>query len=469
MSDGEKKMKKEAMVITIVSIFLLISIAVSPIMGEKVLLNQDSLILPIGQETWAKTYGGAQDDVGIDVKQTRDGGYITVGITYSYGHGKKDVWLLKIDKDGNETWNKTFGGEEDDWSGCVQQTNDGGYIIAGFTESYGAGWADCWLIKTDANGNELWNKTFGGVGDDYFYLVKQTSDNGYIAAGFTKSFGSGGFDGWLIKTDDQGNELWNRTFGGMGDEMLKSVDKTPDGGYILSGETTLLVPPEYPQAVWLIKTDSNGIEEWNKTYLDTEFPFLRVEGEIQQISDGYLIAGYGRQYGSDTEDIDVFLLKTDFNGEMQWNKIFGWANSYDIGWGIHKTTDGGCIIAGGTNKYSIDTWNRNVWLIKTNKYGGTQWTRIIGGSYDDYALSVQQTNDGGYIVGGATMSYGNGIYDVWLVKTNSRGRYSYNSQDLLINHQINSMPQNQQNNKLGYQQNIQYLQDLAMGYQMTNR
>jgi len=393
--------------------------------GAKVALKNNDLVFSQGQKTWAKTFGGVKDDKGLDVKQTSDGGYIVTGITWSYSQGNRDVWLIKVDEDGNETWNRSFGGKKWDWGGKVQQTSDGGYIIAGFTQSYGAGWEDCWLIKTDPKGNEVWNKTFGGSYMDYFYSVKQTPDNGYIAAGFTTSFGSGGFDGWLIKTDDQGNELWNRTFGWEGDDLFKSVDQTPDGGYILSGETTFYIPP-YNQAVWLVKTDSNGTIEWDKTYLDTKFKFLRATCEIQRMSDGYIIAGYGEQYDSDSEDMDFFLLKTDLDGEMKWCKTFG-RSSDDKAWEAYQTTDGGCIMAGHTKSY-IQTTD-NVWLIKTNKNGKKQWSRIIGGNHDDFALSVQQTSDGGYIVAGATMSYGNGVYDVWLIKTDSEGRYIQNSQN----------------------------------------
>ena len=198
---------------------------------------------------WNKTYGGTSIDQAQSVQQTTDGGYIIAGYTLSFGAGTHDFWLIKTDKNGDELWNRTYGGIEWDQAWSVQQTSDGGYIVAGSTSSYGTG-GDSWLIKTDENGNELWNRTYGGTSADKAQSVQQTVDGGYIIAGFAASYCAVSYDFWLIKTNDSGDELWNKTFGGPEYDHAYSVQQTSDGGYIMAGQSD--------GDFWLIKTDRDG-------------------------------------------------------------------------------------------------------------------------------------------------------------------------------------------------------------------
>ena len=209
-----------------------------------------------GNEIWSQTFGGSSDDRGRSVKETSDGGYILVGYTSSFGAGKSDMYLVKTDASGNEIWGQTFGGGNYDTALSAQETSDGGYILAGSTLSFGAGKSDMYLVKTDASGNEIWSQTFGGSSSDYALSAQETSDGGYILAGSTESFGAGSLDMYLVKTDASGNEIWGQTFGGSGSDYAYSVQETSDGGYILTGYTESFGAGK--SDMYLVKTDSEG-------------------------------------------------------------------------------------------------------------------------------------------------------------------------------------------------------------------
>ena len=353
---------------------------------------------------WTRTFGGSDWDEGRSVQQTTDGGYIIAGYTQSYGTGG-DVYLIKTDANGNEQWSQTYGGSDYDRGNSVQQTSDGGYIIAGWTESYGAGSYDVYLIKTDANGNESWSRTFGGSYDDYGYSIQKTYDGGYIIAGYTESYGAGGYDVYLIKTDANGNEQWSRTFGGSSWDYGRSVHQTSDGGYIIAGNTWSYISDD---DVYLIKTNGNGNEEWSRIFGGND---LDGGYSVQQTTDGgYIIAGFTFSY---IPWAVVYLIKTDTVGNEQWYQTFG-GIYMDIGKSVQQTTDGGYIIAGITHSYGAGS--ADVYLIKTDENGNETWSQTFGGSSNDRGYSVQQTSDGGYIIAGYTYSYGAGSADVYLIK-----------------------------------------------------
>ena len=365
--------------------------------------------------TWTQTYGGSQDDCGYSVAQTSDGGYIVAGETYSFGAGEGDVYLVKTDTDGDTIWTRTYGGSEDDCGYSIVQTTDGGYIIAGSTESFGAGWRDVYLMKTDAAGNEIWTRTYGGSDYDGGSSVVQTTDGGYIVAGYTSSFGADEGDVYLFKTDASGNELWMRTYGGSNHDRGSSIAQTTDGGYIVAGYTWSFGAGEGD--VYLLKTDTDGDTIWTRTYggSDSDYGW-----SVAQTTDGgYIIAGATYSFGAGSGD--VYFVKLDASGNELWMRTYGGSGN-DWGSSVAQTTDGGYIIAG---VYDHD-WHEeigDVYLVKTNAAGNEIWTRTYGGSDVDWGSSVVQTTDGGYIVAG-TYDYndwGAGTGDVYLVKTDANG------------------------------------------------
>jgi hypothetical protein len=314
-----------------------------------------------GNEQWHQIQGiYNMDHIGQSVQQTSDGGYIIAG--YQGNGGDYDAFLEKTDSTGNVVWLRIFGKPGVyDIGRCVQQTKDGGYILVAWTQSFGAGGCDAWLIKTDANGIEQWNRTFGGANLDTGNYVHRTSDNGYIIIGGTESYGTeGSADAWMIKTDDTGHEQWNRTFGGADYEDALSGQQIADGGYVLVGTKPLA---DYTTDIWVVKTDTNGNILWEKTLGGPDYD---TGYSIQQTTDGgYLVVG---DYNNPvTMNPDVFVAKLDGNGNEKWSQNLDRNGSEDRGyWGI-QTADGGYLITGYTGNM-LDAAS-NVWLIKLESEG----------------------------------------------------------------------------------------------------
>jgi len=356
---------------------------------------------------WSKTYGGTRPDYALSVNQTSDNGYALAGYTSSFGAGGDDAWLVKTDSSGNIQWKQTYGGTGGDYASSVVKTSDGGYALAGSTDSIGAGSQDMWLIKTDSDGNMQWNKTFGGAGYDYASSVIQTSDGGYALVGYTDSFGAGSADAWLVRTDPNGNMLWNQTFGGKGYDEAYSV-QTSNGGYVLAGATTSFGAGFLD--FWLINTDAFGKVQWNQTYGGTGDD----EGYsvVQTTDNGYAIAGYTNSSGHG--GYDGWLIKTDSSGNMQWNQTYGGTGGDHV-YSMLQTRYGGYALSGVTN--SFGTGAEDAWLINTDSAGNIQWNQTYGGVGTDTLYSAVETSDGGYALAGSTSSFGAGNTDFWLVKT----------------------------------------------------
>nr|NIP55679.1 hypothetical protein [Phycisphaerae bacterium]NIR26632.1 hypothetical protein [Gammaproteobacteria bacterium]NIS54350.1 hypothetical protein [Phycisphaerae bacterium]NIX02161.1 hypothetical protein [Phycisphaerae bacterium] len=324
---------------------------------------------PDGTIHWQKFFGGDDWDMAYSVKQTSDGGYIVTGYTYSYGNGESDVYLLKVSSNGRQEWDKYFGGDFWDEGYSVQETIDGGFIVVGLTYSFGAGEYDVYVIKTRSNGGLEFEQTFGGTGDDHAWSVQQTSDFGYIIAGYTESFGVGMRDIYLLKLDP-GTELqWQKTFDGTNDDVGYSAQQTADGGFIITGYISYWCPVDatYQRDIILIKTDMFGNEQWSKTYPGSE-DFCSGDDVgycAKQTSDGgYIITGETRSYGQGVAD--MYLIKTDPNGEMEWQKVMG-DTEWDYATSVQQTSDDGFIVAGTT--YSPVSMGYDKYLAKICPYG----------------------------------------------------------------------------------------------------
>ena len=317
------------------------------------------------KQGFEEMYGGIDDDFGFSVVQTIDGGYAIAGYTTSYGVAGANFWLIKTDSAGTVQWNQTYGGANDDIGYSVVQTSDGGYTVTGTTLSYGAGGIDVWLVKTDGSGTPQWNQTYGGTSVDQGFSVIQTIDGGYAIVGYTESYGSGGIDVLLVKTDGSGTPQWNQTYGGASSDFGYSVVQTIDGGYAVAGTT--LSYGAGSEDSWLVKTDPTGAAQWNQTYGDV----MDDAGfSVVQTSDGgYAIAGITNSYGAG--NYDFWLVKTDGSGTAQWNQTYGGTND-DIGWSVVETGDGGYVIAGYTASYGAG--GNDVWLVKTDVESGLAWT-----------------------------------------------------------------------------------------------
>jgi len=408
--------------------------------------------VPSGPEfniIWKKCFGGSGGDYVQSLQQTSDGGYIFAGSTgsndgdVSYSGGERDYWVVKLDNNGNIQWEKSYGGIFDDYACSVQQTTDGGYIVCGcafssggdVTGHHGYDNPDYWIIKLTSTGEKEWAKCYGGTDNEIALSVKQTSDEGYIVTGWSISE-----DGdlpencahgyWILKLNSLGDTLWTKCiYVGLIDVVgAQSVLQTFDGGYIVTGT----VIPNNPNTntgfdYSVIRLDSTGNVIWNKFYGGSSYDHAKM---ISQTADSnYIIVGYSDSNDGDVSgnhgQRDCWILKIDTLGDIIWSGCVG-GSSMDYGRDLSITSDGGYVVAGSTLSKYIDYDHNNMsekyWIFKMNSSGNLEWQKCFGGSNGDYAHSIQQTNDGDYIVAGKTLSVdgdvscNHGSHDIFIIK-----------------------------------------------------
>lgn len=364
---------------------------------------------------WSKAYGGGSDDSAGPIQQTKDGGYIVAGATSSFGKDGSDFWVLRLDSGGNIEWQKSYGGIGDDRANSIQQTADGGYIVAGASDSFGEGDTDFWVLKLDLIGNIVWQKTYGGAGNDDGPLVQQTTDGGYIVGGTTYSFGSGYDDFWLLSLDSEGIIRWEKTYGGNTFDRLSSLRQTLDGGYVAAGTTSSFA--DGGTDFWVLKLKADGNAEWQKTYGGAG----NDDGPaVQQTYDGgYVLAG--TTYSVSAGDGNIMVLKLGPYGNIVWQKTYGGSKD-DYATIVRETLDSGYIVAGTT--YSFGPGDGDIWLLKLDANGNIQWESTYDNNGNDNASALQQTLDGGYIVAGTSYpidSTGPDKGDIRILKLDGQG------------------------------------------------
>jgi hypothetical protein len=352
---------------------------------------------------------GATSNTAWHVEQTTDGGYVLSG---------GSLFFIKTNAQGDILWTKkSDGGPEDIY--CVKQTEDGGFIASGTAYNVGAGNADAFLMKADGAGNPVWSKTYGGIYNDDAFTVQQTFDGGYILLGSSASFGTGNtdFDVYMIKTNSNGDTLWTRLFGDTLRDDGLGIQQTADSGYIITGGSESFGAGQ--NDVYLIKTDVNGNLEWSKTYGGTE---ADIAWSVRQTADGgYITCGtthscVENNYG------DLFLLRTDANGDTLWTRAFGGLSGTEQGYSVQQTSDGGFIAIGET--YSLGAGHSDCYLVKTDSIGNLQWSKAFGGTEFEHAYSVKQAYDGGYIIAATSNDLGTGGF--YFIKTDSAGNSGCN-------------------------------------------
>lgn len=358
-----------------------------------------------------------QDNHAFSVRQTSDGGFIVAGATTDFGPGALEIYLVKLDSEGNEVWAKTYGGDLNDAAFSVCETSDGGYIVTGYINRGSSMMtSSLLLLKVDASGEELINTSFDELnvyGQDTYneqgYWVQETSDGGYIAAGIAQTIATTSL--YMVRTDAAGEKTWSALFGGQQDRGATSIHPTDDGGFVASGY--LWQNSIYPTDMYLLKVDSAGTEIWSKSYgsltgqEEAMSSFLTTDG-------GIILAGQT----DSTTDVNHYLVKTDSAGNEEWSRIFGEEND-DWSAAIEQTSDGGYILVGTT--FSDQTQSNDLVLRKLNSNGEEIWRQTFGQTGDDWGRSVQQTSDGGYILAGITRLQGEVTYNIFVIRTNSAG------------------------------------------------
>jgi len=377
--------------------------------------------VPSAQVTWSRTYGGSSYDSFSAVIPTSDGGFVGAGETYSFGLQQGGVWVVKMNSAGAVAWQNIYSSPSGtSVASSIIQTSDGGYAVVGLTYASGAGACDVWVLKLNAAGLIGWQKTYGGAGAESGFAISQTSDGGFIVAGDTDSFGAGNLDFMLLKLTASGAVLWQKAYGtSSNDESPSAVRQTSDGGYIVAGYSGMYGRQNAfangPTDFWVMKLDSSGVITWQKYFGGSSEEFAN---DIIPTSDGgYIAAGYSSTF-SGGYNYDCWVVKLDSYGAISWQKAFGGSGD-DFANAVRQTSDGGFVVTGKSS--SIGSGDGDFFVVRLDAAGGILWQKGYAGSGDDEAASIEQTSDGGFIVAGSSFSAAAYNGEAWVLRLNSSG------------------------------------------------
>lgn len=404
----------------------------------------NALLIPIHNLTaqtpeimWQHTYGGNGDDRAQDILATDDGGYITIGYTPStdgdvdYNHGLNDVLVIKTDGEGEIIWSKTYGGTDYDYGNTICKGIEGGYVLGCSVLSddgditFNHGGSELWLVKINEAGDIEWEKCFGGSAGEGTYKIKQTTDENYIVVGASSSSdgdvteNKGGYDYWIIKINIGGEIIWQKTYGSSEGDIPNDILQTADNGFIIAGYTLgydadVVDGTHGQEDYWIIKLDSMGELEWQKTYggSETDCAYSIVE----KPDGGYMSVGLTWSNNGDVSGFhgfyDYWLISIDEGGEIEWQKTYG-GNSFDAGRCILINSGSDYIIAGGSGSDDGDATENNgmgdYWILKIDNEGIIIWQKSIGGSATETAYALCNSLDNNIVITGYS---GSSDYDV---------------------------------------------------------
>ena len=393
-----------------------------------------AIIILLTIQSWSqipfseKTFGTIYNESCFSFIHTNDNGYAMLGITSSPGTGDQNIYFTKLDSNENIQWTKTYGGPGIDQAGTIRQTLDGGYIICGNQYSFGAGGSDGYLIRTDSQGTMIWSRAYGLPLDDVLWRLELTSDSNYIAMGTTFSSGTNSGDILVVKVNDGGDTLWTRIIGGPVYDAGINLTPADDGGCVIVGRVYSFGAGL--RDVMLSRIDGNGNVLWLKTYGGTG----TEEGmAVAHTSDnGYIITGATESFSNNTY-YDVYMVKTDSAGNMIWSRAYG-GDNIDATYCVTEAPDGGYVVAGFTDSWAylhlltnnqaspLGDDSSHVFLMKVSILGDTVWTRAFGGAKQDEAYALINDPDGGYFTAAYSASFsGNDSVDAYIIHSDSLG------------------------------------------------